>query len=252
MVAAPTTSLVRVVVGSPIAFHSTCSSPKNPKMSQQELSTAASSVNHQTRLFQSRRRKVEFAATMQVNVLEQCNAEESATTTSGSSWYSSKDYAIFGKDVKKTVKYIRKGRSFLGLTGRGLEKYFSAQYHEEKKQRELSHYRCILGEQQRQRAEGSFNPKLLRILSTINSKWALQNALTLAKHDEAQASKSDDELQLHMTTSNESSARADESSTQISLSDTSEEWTSSAEYHPSVASGGLDLDEIETHDFQSH
>ena len=171
------------------------------------------------------RRKVEFATTMKVNILERSNKEDCAT-----SWYSSRDYAIFGKEAKKTVKYIRKGRSFTGLTERGLEKYFSAQYHDEKKQRELSHYRCILGEQQRQRAAGSLNPKILRMLSTINSKWALQNALQLAKHDEAQAS--DDFLHTH---SSESQVYV--SSTQSSLSDMDATSTSSTEDHSLVATG---------------
>jgi hypothetical protein len=101
-------------------------------------------------------------------------------------WYNSRDYAIFGKDAKKTVKHIRKGRSFSGLTGRGLEKYFSSQYHEEKKRRELGHTRAILVEQQRQRLEGIFNPKILKMMSTVNSKWALQNALELAQHDHSE------------------------------------------------------------------
>lgn len=126
--------------------------------------------------------RVDFSSSIRVNVLESVNKDERCNI-----WYTSKDYATFGKDVKTTVKHIRKGRSFNGLTGRGLEKYFSSQYHEEKKRRELSHYRSILVEQKRQQNEGKSNPKLLRMLSTINSKWALQNALELAKHDETEA-----------------------------------------------------------------
>jgi hypothetical protein len=168
---------------------------------------------------------------MEVNILERASEEERAT-----SWYSSRDYAIFGKDVKKTVKHIRKGRSFTGLTGRGLEKYFSARYHEEKKQRELSHYRSILGEQQRQRSEGSFNPKMLRVLSTINSKWALENALTLARHDECQASRSDDEqLTCNGTI-------ADACSVESALSDSSAKVSSSGMERPSQIIAGASVD----------
>lgn len=128
-------------------------------------------------------RKVGFATTNKVTVTQE---ENLSVEERSSIWYNCRDYASFGKDAKTTVKHIRKGRSFTGLTGRGLEKYFSSQYHEEKKRRELGHYRSILLEQQRQRLEGIVNPKILRMLSTINSKWALQNALELAKHDHSE------------------------------------------------------------------
>jgi hypothetical protein len=129
-------------------------------------------------------RKVGFAESRTyaaVNPAESLSEEERSSI-----WYNSRDYAIFGKDAKKTVKHIRKGRSFVGLTGRGLEKYFSSQYHEEKKRRELGHTRAILVEQQRQRLEGIFNPKILSMMSTVNSKWAIQNALELAQHDHSE------------------------------------------------------------------
>lgn len=133
------------------------------------------------------KRKVEFATTFQVKVREYHNDEERKLT-----WYSSIDYESFGKDVKRTVKYIRKGRSFIGLSGRGLEKYFSSQYHEEKKRRELNHYRSILMEHQRQRSEGTCNPIMLRMLSSVSSSWALENALEFAKHDQFEAASCQD------------------------------------------------------------
>jgi hypothetical protein len=133
------------------------------------------------------KRKVEFATTFQVKVREYHSDEERTHT-----WYSSSDYATFGRDVKRTVRHIRKGRSFIGLSRRGLEKYFSSQYHTEKKRRELNHYRSILIEHQRQRSEGSYNPILLGMLSSVSSNWALQNALEFAKHDQFEASKCDD------------------------------------------------------------
>jgi hypothetical protein len=156
-------------------------------------------------------RKVGFAdaSTFEVNLRFHHGEEERAST-----WYSSRDYATFGKDVKKTVKHIRKGHSFTGLHGRGLEKYFSSQYHEEKKRRELSHYRSILLEQQRQRSEGRANPKILRMLSTINSKWALLNALELAKHDHLEASKTEEDVPKP-----DNDSGSDLSSIEISLKD---------------------------------
>jgi anthranilate/para-aminobenzoate synthase component I len=119
-----------------------------------------------------------FATTFQVRLRERHSDEERKLT-----WYSSMDYATFGKDVKRTVKHIRKGRSFVGLSARGLEKYLLSQYQQEKKRRELNHYRSILMEHQRQRSEGKLNPIMLRMLSSISSNWAIHNALEFAKHD---------------------------------------------------------------------
>jgi hypothetical protein len=130
------------------------------------------------------KRRVEFATTFQVR-LRECHSDEERKLT----WYSSMDYAAFGNDVKRTVKYIRKGRSFVGLSPRGLEKYFSSQYQQEKKRRELNHYRSILMEHKRQQSEGKLNPIMLRMLSSISSNWAIHNALEFAKHDQVEASK---------------------------------------------------------------
>eukprot|EP00545_Synedropsis_sp_CCMP1620_P007864 CAMPEP_0119014932 /NCGR_PEP_ID=MMETSP1176-20130426/10468_1 /TAXON_ID=265551 /ORGANISM="Synedropsis recta cf, Strain CCMP1620" /LENGTH=228 /DNA_ID=CAMNT_0006968183 /DNA_START=1 /DNA_END=687 /DNA_ORIENTATION=- len=160
-------------------------------------------------------RKVGFAQSTTVAVIRE---ESVSQEERSSSWYTSRDYQIFGKDAKTTVKHIRRGRSFSGLSGRGLEKYFSPQYHEEKKRREKGHYRSILVEQQRQRSEGTTNPKVLSVLSVINSKWALQNALKLAKHDHSEVS---DPIPATATASQpvEHDSDSDASSTEISLKD---------------------------------
>jgi len=100
-------------------------------------------------------------------------------------WYTQKDYQVFGKDVKATVRVLRKG-NMLDVCSRGLEKYQSMKFHDEKKRREQTHYQTILLEQERQRQEGRRNPKILRMLSTVNSQWALQNALLVAQRDAAE------------------------------------------------------------------
>uniref|UniRef100_A0A7S1D7G8 Uncharacterized protein n=1 Tax=Cyclophora tenuis TaxID=216820 RepID=A0A7S1D7G8_CYCTE len=132
------------------------------------------------------RRHVGFAdeRTYCVTVLDQLTEQERANT-----WYTSEDYAVFGKEVKAAVKRMRRGHA--GDCDRGLEKYQSSTIHHEKKQRELSHYRSILSEQQRQRDTGAPNPKVLRMLSTINSKRAMQNAIDLAQNDAQEARKLD-------------------------------------------------------------
>jgi len=111
-------------------------------------------------------------------VLDSLNEEEYSKK-----WYTSKDYKLFAKNAKKTVRHILKGKIYEGLTGRGLEKYFSRQYNEEKKRREVSHYGSIFIEQQQQQMQGRRNPKILRMLSTVNSKWALNKAIDLGRHD---------------------------------------------------------------------
>lgn len=106
-------------------------------------------------------------------------------------WYSQSDYQVFGKDVKATVKVLRRGQ--VAQCARGLEKYQSMQYHDEKKRREQTHYRTILLEQERQKLDGQTNPKILRMLSTVNSHWATQNALQVARQDAEEAVRVDDE-----------------------------------------------------------
>ena len=123
-------------------------------------------------------RKVGFAdaRTYRITLLENLSPNERANT-----WYTSHDYAIFGKEVKAAVKRMRRGETT--ACNRGLEKYQSSSIHSDKKKRELSHYRSILAEQQRQKQSGIPNPKVLRMLSMINSKRAMQNALELAQND---------------------------------------------------------------------
>ena len=77
-----------------------------------------------------------------------------------------------------------------------LEKYISEKYHQMKKEKETTHYQSIFHEQKRQIEQGSINPKMLRMLSTHNSKWAVQNAIKLGNHDaeEAQNVASDDDV----------------------------------------------------------
>jgi hypothetical protein len=142
-----------------------------------------------------KRRKVEFDSNVQIQIRELFTSAELDNC-----WYSPMEYATFGKDAKKTVHRIRKGRSSSSssssssspsdLTGRGLEKYFYKNYYVEKKRRESNHCSTILGEQHRQRIEGKLNPKMLRLISSVNSKWALQNAIDLAEHDAQEAIKS--------------------------------------------------------------
>lgn len=102
------------------------------------------------------------------------------------SWYTQQDYQVFGKDVKATIRTLRKGNE-IDICCRGLEKYQSMQYHDEKKRREQTHYRTILLEQERQKQQGHRNPKVLRMLSTVNSQWAIQNALNVAIQDAVEA-----------------------------------------------------------------
>lgn len=130
------------------------------------------------------KKTIAFASDRKERSLPATSAEEKSAV-----WYSANDYEAFEKDVKKTVSCIRRGRRTV-VTGRGLEKYFSSQYHEEKKRREFKHYRSILREQHRQRAQGEEpNPKLFRMLSVVNSKWALEKALNLANHDASEVLK---------------------------------------------------------------
>ena len=102
------------------------------------------------------------------------------------SWYTQQDYQVFGKDVKATIRTLRKGNE-VDICCRGLEKYQSMQYHDEKKRREQTHYKTILLEQKRQKQLGHENPKVLRMLSTVNSQWAIQNALNVASQDALEA-----------------------------------------------------------------
>jgi hypothetical protein len=137
-------------------------------------------------------RRVEFDSNVRIQIREFFTRADLENC-----WYSPQEYAKIGKDARKTVHRIQKGRSSSSssssssdLTGRGLEKYFYKQYHFEKKRRESNHCITILGEQHRQRSEGKMNPKLLRLISSVNSKWALQNAIELAHHDAQEARKS--------------------------------------------------------------
>jgi hypothetical protein len=167
-----------------VATNQASSPPLPPNGTTDEESPASMSKRNGISKKRPLLRKVGFADpdTFRINVLDSLSEEERSNT-----WYTSTDYAVFGREAKTTVKHIRKGRPFAGLTGRGLEKYFSSQYHEEKKRREMGHYRSILVEQHRQRTEGNPNPKILRAISTVNSKWALHNALELARHDQTEA-----------------------------------------------------------------
>jgi hypothetical protein len=122
-------------------------------------------------------------------------------------WYSQSDYLVFGKDVKATVRVLRRGQ--VAQCARGLEKYQSMQYHDEKKRREQTHYRTILLEQERQKLDGQTNPKILRMLSTVNSHWATQNALQVAQRDAEEAVRVDDEEESNPEFASEESDGSD-------------------------------------------
>eukprot|EP00543_Licmophora_paradoxa_P000824 CAMPEP_0202458128 /NCGR_PEP_ID=MMETSP1360-20130828/22104_1 /ASSEMBLY_ACC=CAM_ASM_000848 /TAXON_ID=515479 /ORGANISM="Licmophora paradoxa, Strain CCMP2313" /LENGTH=199 /DNA_ID=CAMNT_0049078529 /DNA_START=44 /DNA_END=643 /DNA_ORIENTATION=+ len=119
---------------------------------------------------------------VQVQVLDRLTEQECSRI-----WYNGLECKQFTKDVKKTVKAIKKGRKGGSLCARGLEKYLSQCYHSTKKKREVFHYASILQEQRRQRETRQNNPKLLRMLSTHNSSWARHNAIKLAAHDAEEA-----------------------------------------------------------------
>lgn len=148
------------------------------------LSVSSSSSTNNRKSRKRPLRSVGFALKDKVAIVDRADHEQT--------WYTLQDYAVFEQDVRST---IRKLRSFYNHEDceRGLEKYFSPMYHDEKRLRARLHYCAIFQEQCRQKRQGLCDATTLGIISRSNSKWAAEKAIALAQKYAQEALEDDEE-----------------------------------------------------------